>query len=157
MKKFISSAACTVDAIHRKVDLLGPLGNLALRLWVANVFFRSGMLKYGSWDSTMYLFENEYHVPLFTPNTAALMATGVELLFPILLVLGLGGRFAALVLFVFNIMAVISYPDLDASGIRDHQIWGVMLFVLVVQGPGKLSVDYFLRKKYCSAQPSRSA
>lgn len=154
MKKLFCSVACAVDVTYRKVDVLAPLGNLALRLWVAYVFFRSGMLKYGSWDSTMYLFENEYHVPLLSPNTAALTATGVELLFPVLLVLGLGGRFAALVLFVFNIMAVISYPDLEGAGIRDHQVWGIMLFVLIVQGPGKLSIDYLLRKKYCPSPAS---
>lgn len=148
MKKIIESTACAISAIYDKVDLLAPLGNFALRLWVANVFFRSGMLKFNSWDSTMYLFENEYQVPLLTPETAAMMGTGVELAFPVLLALGLGGRFAALVLFLFNIIAVISYPDLEAIGIRDHQIWGLMLFVLILQGPGKLSMDYFLRKKY---------
>lgn len=147
MRTTIHSVAVAIDALYRKIDLLAPLGNLTLRLWVANVFFKSGMLKLGNWDSTMYLFENEYHVPLLSPNIAALMGTGAELVFPTLLVLGLGGRFAAFALFVFNIVAVISYPDLEAAGIRDHQIWGVMLFVLVLQGPGKLSVDYFIGRK----------
>ena len=147
MKTKIQSAAHTIDTLYRKIDVLAPLGNLVLRLWVANVFFRSGMLKLGNWDSTMYLFENEYQVPLLPPNIAAVMGTGVELAFPVLLALGLGGRFAAFVLFVFNIMAVISYPDLEAAGIRDHQIWGLMLFVLLLQGPGKLSVDFFIGRK----------
>lgn len=147
MKMTIHSVAATVDALYRKIDLLAPLGNLALRLWVANVFFKSGMLKLSNWDSTMYLFENEYHVPILSPNLAALMGTGAELVLPVLLVLGLGGRFAAFALFVFNIIAVISYPDLEAAGIRDHQIWGVMLLVLMLQGPGKLSVDYFIGRK----------
>ncbi len=154
MKTKMHSIAEAIDALYRKIDMLSPLGNLALRLWVANVFFRSGMLKLGNWDSTMYLFENEYHVPLLSPNIAALMGTGAELVFPVLLVLGSGGRFAAFALFVFNIVAVMSYPDLEAAGIRDHQIWGVMLLVLMLQGPGKLSVDYFIGKKLLAKLPA---
>jgi len=154
MSTTVHSVAETIDALYRKIDLLAPLGNLALRLWVANVFFKSGMLKLGNWDSTMYLFENEYHVPLLSPNLAALMGTGAELVLPVLLVLGLGGRFAAFALFVFNIVAVMSYPDLEAAGIRDHQIWGVMLLVLMLQGPGKLSVDYFIRRKLLAKAPN---
>lgn len=154
MRITIHSVAAAIDALYGKIDLLAPLGNLALRLWVANVFFKSGMLKFGNWDSTMYLFENEYHVPLLSPNLAALMGTGAELVLPVLLVLGLGGRFAAFALFVFNIVAVMSYPDLEAAGIRDHQIWGVMLLVLMLQGPGKLSVDYFIRRKLLAKAPN---
>ncbi|MBI3774832.1 MAG: DoxX family protein [Gammaproteobacteria bacterium] len=148
MSTTVHSVATAIDALYRKIDLLAPLGNLALRLWVANVFFKSGMLKLGNWDSTMYLFENEYHVPILSPNLAALMGTGAELVLPVLLVLGLGGRFAAFALFMFNIVAVMSYPDLEAAGIRDHQIWGVMLLVLMLQGPGKLSGDYCLLRTY---------
>ena len=154
MSTTVHSVAETIDALYRKIDLLAPLGNLALRLWVANVFFKSGMLKLGNWDSTMYLFENEYHVPILSPNLAALMGTGAELVFPVLLVLGLGGRFAAFALFVFNIVAVMSYPDLEPAGIRDHQIWGVMLLVLMLQGPGKLSVDYFIGRKLLAKVPN---
>ena len=154
MSTTVHSVAETIDALYRKIDLLAPLGNLALRLWVANVFFKSGMLKLGNWDSTMYLFENEYHVPILSPNLAALMGTGAELVFPVLLVLGLGGRFAAFALFVFNIVAVMSYPDLEPAGIRDHQIWGVMLLVLMLQGPGKLSVDYFIGRKLLAKAPN---
>ena len=57
-------------------------------------------------------------------------------------------RFGAVILFIFNIMAVISYPDLNIPGLKDHQLWGFMLAVLVFYGPGKLSVDHFLVKKF---------
>ena len=62
-----------------------------------------------------------------------------------------GGRFAALVLFIFNIIAVISYPDLNPAGVQQHQVWGLMLLVLVCYGPGKLSIDHWLRRKYLGA------
>jgi putative oxidoreductase len=52
--------------------------------------------------------------------------------------LGLRGRFSAIVLFVFNIVAVVSYPSLMDAGIRDHQVWGLMLLVIALHGPGKL-------------------
>jgi putative oxidoreductase len=130
--------------VYDKLDWLAPLSQLAIRLWVATVFFKSGLTKIKTWDSTLFLFEYEYAVPFLSPELAAYIATATELLFPVLLILGLGGRFAALVLFVFNIMAVISYPDLNPVGIRDHQVWGIMLLVPLLQGPGKLSIDYWL-------------
>ena len=137
-----------ISRIYAKIDLAAPLANLAIRLWVANVFFKAGLTKIKSWDSTMYLFENEYDVPLLSPEFAAMMGTTIELVFPVLLALGLAGRFGAFVLFIFNIMAVISYPDLNAAGIRDHQVWGIMLLVPLLYGPGKLSIDHFIKTKF---------
>jgi putative oxidoreductase len=137
-----------MNPIYKKLDYLAPVSILALRLWVAWVFFKSGMLKMNSWDSTMYLFEYEYDVPFLPPEIAAYLGTTAELTLPVLLALGLAGRFGALALFVFNIIAVISYPDLNAAGLRDHQVWGLMLLVPMLHGPGKLSIDYLLTKKF---------
>jgi putative oxidoreductase len=136
-----------VTAVYAALDTLSPVSILALRLWVATVFFKSGWLKLMSWDTTLYLFENEYAVPLLPADIAAMFGTGIELIFPVLLALGLAGRFAAIALFLFNIMAVISYPDLNAAGVRDHQVWGLMLLVPMLMGPGKLSIDYVLQKR----------
>lgn len=129
---------------YRGLDWLAPLGDLLLRLYVANVFWKAGLVKIQSWSSTMYMFTEEYKVPLLPPEIAAYLGTGVELFFPVLLALGLAGRFAAFVLFVFNIIAVISYPTLNAAGIADHQLWGLLLALLVLRGPGKLSLDHLL-------------
>lgn len=134
---------------YEKLDWLSPLSILGLRLWVAWVFFKSGLTKINSWDSTMYLFEYEYAVPLLSPEIAAYMGTAAELTLPILLAFGLAGRFGAIALFIFNIAAVLSYPDLNAAGLRDHQVWGLMLLVPLLHGPGKLSIDYLLCKKLC--------
>jgi putative oxidoreductase len=147
-KSLVEKTMEVVSPIYQKLDYLAPLSILALRLWVAWVFFKSGMLKIGSWDSTMYLFENEYDVPIFSPEIAAYLGTAAELTLPVLLALGLAGRFGALALFLFNIMAVISYPDLNAAGLRDHQVWGLMLLVPLLHGPGKLSLDYLIAKKW---------
>lgn len=148
LSAIIENTGNMITRIYSKIDLAAPLANLAIRLWVANVFFKSGMLKLKSWDSTMYLFENEYDVPILPAEFAAMMGTAIELFFPVLLALGLAGRFGAFVLFAFNIMAVISYPDLNAAGIRDHQVWGIMLLVPLLYGPGKISIDHWINKKF---------
>ena len=133
-----------IQRLYRGLDRLTPVADLALRLYVATVFWKAGLVKIQSWSSTLYLFEYEYAVPLLPPTAAAYLGTGVELVFPVLLALGLAGRLAAAVLFVFNIMAVVSYPTLNAAGVADHQLWGLLLAVLVVRGPGVLSLDRLL-------------
>jgi putative oxidoreductase len=127
---------------------LVPVLDLMIRIWVAKAFFLSGLTKIQSWDSTLSLFENEYAVPFLPPEVAAYAGTFTELFFPVLLVLGLGTRFAAGVLFVFNIIAVISYPDLGEVGLKDHQYWGLLLLIPLLHGPGKISIDHFIRRRF---------
>ena len=127
---------------------LSPLVDLLFRLWIANIFWKAGMTKLANWDSTLYLFEYEYAVPFLPTELAALLGTGVEITMPVLLVLGLGTRFSALILFVFNVIAVVSYPTLNDIGIKDHQYWGLMLLVPIFHGAGTLSLDYLLRRRY---------
>lgn len=129
------------------LDFLAPLFDLALRLYVAWVFFRSGLVKIQSWEATLYLFENEYAVPLLPPEPAAWLAVFAELTFPAFLSLGLGARFFALALFVFNAVAVISYPGLGPAGLKDHLLWGALLLVTLFHGPGRLSLDQWLRSR----------
>ena len=132
---------------RRGLDKLSPVADLGVRLLVAGVFFQSGLTKIANWTSTVSLFENEYAVPLLPPEVAAFMGTGVELFFPVLLALGLGTRFAAFVLFVFNIVAAASYPDLGAVGLKDHQTWGLLLLVTLLHGPGALSLDRLIGRR----------
>jgi putative oxidoreductase len=128
-----------------------PLLLLAIRLYIARAFFLSGLTKIRDWETTVLLFTEEYKVPLLSPQLAALSGTFGELVFPVLLALGLGGRFAALSLFIVNIMAVISYPGLAEPALKEHFYWGALLAVLVVFGPGKLALDYFIAKKWWPA------
>ncbi|MGH8602998.1 MAG: DoxX family protein, partial [Gammaproteobacteria bacterium] len=74
-------------------------------MWVANVFFKSGLVKIQSWESTVALFTYEYSVPYLSPELAAYFGAFTELFFPVLLAIGLAGRLSAGVLFVFNIVA----------------------------------------------------
>lgn len=125
-----------------------PILDLVIRFWVGKVFFMSGLVKIQSWSTTLALFESEYQVPVLPPQLAAYLGTGAELILPVFIVLGLGGRIAAAALFVFNIIAVMSYPDLSEVGLKDHQYWGLMMLVTLFHGPGKLSIDHFLRRKF---------
>jgi len=143
--------AFALDSLYGRVlSAITPLIELALKLWVANVFFKSGLTKIQSFETTIMLFEYEYSVPLLSPTLAAYMGTAAELVLPVLLVIGLAGRYAALALFVFNIVAAISYPDISAMGLSQHYLWGMALLMLTLYGPGKWSMDHFICKK-CSA------
>jgi putative oxidoreductase len=128
------------------LNSLTPVVDLAVRLWVALVFFKSGLTKIQSWDTTILLFTNEYHVPLLSPQAAALLGTGAELALPVFLALGLGTRLAAAALFVFNIVAVISYPELEGAGLEQHYVWGILLAVTLAYGPGALSLDRLIAR-----------
>lgn len=130
------------------LNIIAPLFDLALRLYVAWVFFRSGLVKIQNWDATLYLFENEYAVPFLPPEIAAYLGTAAELTLPVFLALGLGTRFAALALFLFNAVAVLSYPELSPAGIKDHMLWGALMLVTLFHGPGKLSLDTWLCKRF---------
>jgi putative oxidoreductase len=132
--------------VVRVLEWLQPVFMLAVRLYVASVFFKSGLTKIASMDTTILLFTHEYQVPLLSPTLAAYLGTGAELVLPVLLALGLGGRLAAAALFVFNIVAVISYPDLNEVGVMQHQYWGVLLLMPLLYGPGKLSIDWIIRR-----------
>ncbi|WP_231512423.1 DoxX family membrane protein [Paucibacter sp. KBW04] len=126
---------------------LGAAQSLALllaRLFVAQVFFLSGLTKLRDWSVTLALFQDEYQVPLLPPELAAYLGTAGELALPVLLVLGLGGRFAALGLSVVNLMAVLSLAEIAPAALLGHQLWGVLLLLLGLFGAGRLSVDEFL-------------
>ncbi len=125
----------------RHADRAQWLFALALRLYLARVFFFSGLTKLRDWNITLALFTNEYHVPLLSPPVAAVLGTTAELALPVLLVLGLGARFAAAALFVFNAVAAASYPDLSDAGLKDHMLWGALILVAFFYGPGRASID----------------
>ena len=123
------------------LDSLRPAAALSARLYLAQVFFLAGLTKVRDWDITLLLFTEEYQVPLLSPEVAAVMGTAGELVLPVLLVLGLAGRFAALGLSVVNFVAVLSLSDIAPAALQQHITWGVLLAVLVLYGLGKWTVD----------------
>jgi putative oxidoreductase len=141
-----------VNAWTRPLERLAPLLAQATRLYVSWVFLKSGWLKVSDWQSTLFLFREEYRVPLLPPTVAAVLGAGGEILFPLLLIVGLCGRLSALGLQAVNVLAVVSYAHVLLSegfeaAIRQHHLWGFMLLMLIVYGPGPWSLDRWLEKR----------
>ncbi|MGZ8257538.1 MAG: DoxX family protein [Gallionella sp.] len=135
-------------AAARSPEVFAPLFELALRLMLASVFFKSGLTKIKNWDSTLYLFSDVYQVPLLNSELAAYLATSAELALPVLLVVGLFTRFAAAGLFILNAVAVLSYySELSEAGIHQHIYWAWLLAVLLVFSAGRWTLDALLRDK----------
>lgn len=123
---------------------------IMLRCYIAWQFLKSGIVKVENWSGTLDLFRNEYHVPLISPDLAAYIGTGGELVFPTLLVIGLFTRPAAIGLFFVNAIAIISYPQLweyeCPAAINDHFYWSILLLVVATFGAGRFSVDSICKK-----------
>ena len=146
----VSLRALAVPAarLTHLLEALQPLALLAARWYVAKVFFLSGLTKLRDWDITLALFMDEYHVPLLPPEVAAAMGTGAELALPVLLVLGLGTRFAALGLFFVNAVAAISLPEITDAALQQHLFWGSLLVGLLLWGPGRWSLDQWIVRRW---------
>jgi putative oxidoreductase len=115
---------------------------LAVRLWIAKIFFNAGLTKIASWDSTVALFTDEYALPILPPELAAYMGTAAELSLPILLVFGLLTPLAAVGLFIMTlVIELLVYP-----GTTEHYYWMLLLGILITHGAGKISVDRWLCK-----------
>lgn len=155
MTTFASRIADAYRHITLILGGLGPVVLLLFRVWVALAFWRAGVVKIEDPMGTAYLFNNEYHVPLLSGDAAAFLGTWIELITPWFLLFGLGGRLTAAFLFVYNLMAVLSYPDLWPHGFwtglvgsdfNDHKVWGMMLLALVAWGPGMFSLDRVIER-----------
>ena len=133
--------------VARKVSLLEPIALLSARFYVGWAFFSSGLTKLRDWDSTLFLFEEEYMVPVLPFELAAYLGTAAEIILPLLLMLGLSTRFAALGLFFVNIVAVISLEDIAAAAYAEHVLWGVLLAQVVIFSGGRLALDKFIQSR----------
>ncbi len=112
-----------------------------LRFFLALPFFNAGMARFQNWDSQAFLFEYEHPLPLLSPGMAASVTAAAEIVLPILLVLGLLGRFAALGLAVMA--ATIYFLIGGAYAIEAEQFpWMLAGLLLFVTGPGRLSLDH---------------
>ena len=121
---------------------------LALRLFPAAVFWQSGRTKVEGFalkQSTFFLFEHEYALPLIDFRLAAYLATVAEHVLPVLLVLGLATRFSALGLLVMT--AVIQFLVYPGAWIT-HGLWAACLIALIAKGPGALSLDRVIARRY---------
>jgi putative oxidoreductase len=124
---------------------------LPLRAAIAVIFWNSAMTKLANWDTAVTLFAEEYRLPLLPPELAAYMAVSVELVTPVLLVLGLFTRGAALVLLGMTfVIEVFVYPQAWPT----HLQWAAMLLVLLCRGAGTCSIDALAARRLRLAVPA---
>lgn len=158
-KQFLSRVCSYHSQLQHYLGLLAPIIDLIGRIYVARVFILSGWSKITDWDSTLFLFMNEYHVPLLPAGLAAPLATFAELGFGVMLVFGVFTQAAASGLFLVNIVAVISYySELSSSpaAIMDHFEWGIILGGLMVSSIHPWSFDQLINSK-CNASSGDNA
>jgi putative oxidoreductase len=111
---------------------------LVARTATFTVFIRSGTQKLADWNSTLQLFQNEYHVPVLPPELAAYLAAGVELSGSVLVLLGLATRLSVVALLcLIAVIQIFVYP----SAWPDHIQWLAFMFILLARGPGEFSLD----------------
>lgn len=115
---------------------------LVMRLWMANIFWKSGTVKYDDYETALMLFENEYAVPLIPFEWATFLATATELTAPILLLIGFATRLAAIPMLIMTLVIQFTYLDLEL-----HYFWMMLLATLICYGPGKFSLDFFISRK----------
>ena len=118
--------------------------SVVARVAVAGVFWRSGQTKidgFGISDTALYLFREEYKLPLIPPDVAAYLATAAELTLPVLLVIGFASRLSALALLTMTaIIQIFVYP----SGWPEHILWATALLIVIARGPGAISLDHLI-------------
>jgi len=121
---------------------------LIIRLGIADVFWRSGQAKVSGWhvtQTTVQLFRDEYKIPLLPPEVAANLASIQEHLFSLLLVIGLASRLSALGLLCMTaVIEIFVYPE----NWPDHLLWAGALLYVLARGPGELSLDALIRRKF---------
>ena len=141
MKTCIHKMICRTSCV---MSAFTPLVNLIARLYMANIFFKSGLVKLDNWNSTLYLFQHEYKVPLLSYGLAAFLATVVELFGSVALALGFGTRLAALALFVMTLVINYTYQEMP-----ENYYWMVIFAMLMAQGGRRISIDYLMKLKFC--------
>jgi NADH dehydrogenase FAD-containing subunit/uncharacterized membrane protein YphA (DoxX/SURF4 family) len=126
----------TFDYVGR---IFGPLLDLYIRLWLAQIFLVSGLLKVANWENALSLARYEYPVPWMDPVTAAYTGVAIELFAPVLLALGLATRAAAAAMLALVLVIQFNYQALDI-----HLLWAALLGWYVVRGAGVVSLDRML-------------
>ena len=143
----VGIAALPLRAIALLERVPVAIPQLLFRFGIGLVFWRSAQSKLTSWDTTLLLFREEYKVPVLPPELAAYLATAVELTAPILLALGLATRLgAAATLGMTLVIQLFVYPE----SYPDHLLWAGPLLYLVLRGPGVLSIDHLIRKRFAA-------
>jgi putative oxidoreductase len=150
-----ASASGLVGMVQRLLAALNriPYWFIALcaRVFPAAVFWQSGQTKIAGFHlkpSAVALFQNEYQLPVIDPTAAAYLSAVGEHVLPVLLVLGLATRFAALgLLFMTAVIEIFVYPWAWPT----HGVWATCFVLLIARGPGEVSLDALIARRFKAA------
>jgi putative oxidoreductase len=148
-----SESGVVTSIVRRSIDAMECIPYsvvaLAARVFPAGVFWFSGQTKVKGWrvtDSAIALFREEYQLPLIDPTVAAHLAAFAEHFFPVLLVVGLATRYAALALLTMTaVIEIFVFPDAWPT----HGVWAACFLILIARGPGVVSLDHLIARR-CS-------
>ena len=147
MKAFMQKIDALIEPLRRLADFIAaPLYDLTARLYVSYAFFNSGWGRFqnyldGDWSSQLFLFKLEHPVPGVPAEVAAPLTTAMELVLPVLVTLGLFGRFGAAGMLVMTAIIEFTYTHNT-----HHILWFFLAGSIFIKGPGAISVDNLLRR-----------
>ena len=134
------------------LDKIRPVVNFIVRLYLANIFLFLGLEKIQNWDATLFLFQNEYQIPLVHHSIATVLAIIIQIVCPIMLVLGYGARFAALVLFITTLLSSLFYQQYV-----EYYYLMLILALLMCYGPDKFSLGHYMSNKVKSKKDKKAS
>ena len=146
---FIKSAALILSPFLWLLNMLIPVGDLIARVWVAQIFLRDGWFKLENWHNTVQLFNQHFFL---SPAFSAGITLAAEIILPILLILGLGGRIIIFLFLIFSLMTMYSYnfiwtPE-GSVNLNQQMAWAMLLMLLMLHGSGRISVDHWLHRRH---------
>lgn len=151
MTKATDFAELLLHIVH---DYLSHIFLLATRLYIGWIFFKSGYLSFSPWDNTIFLYEYEYmpnitanlgyDISFIPVNVMAIGGVTAELVFSVLLFVGLFTRFAALGLLMVTVVIQLTYPQFGGT----HYAWMFILGLLIARGGGALTLDNVLGPRF---------
>ena len=134
------------DVLRIAETTLAPLLDLVIRLWLAQIFWASGLVKLMNWQTALTLAEHEYPVSWLNPVAAAYTGATIELICPVLLALGLATRLAAIPMLILSLVIYFEYLPLN-----QHIAWAILFGWYVIMGAGPLSLDRLISRGLADA------
>jgi len=145
---------CIARGLHTLDQSGAWVGMLGIRLLLAYEFWESGIekLRGENWFADI---QSNFPFPfsMVSVEISWFLSTWIELIAPVMLVLGLGTRFWAFSLLILDIVAWYAVHAGNGYNVCDNGfklplMYLAMLTPLVLSGPGKLSVDHWIRTRF---------
>lgn len=121
------------------LDLIRPAVNLAVRFYISYLVLMLAFIKIQDWNAVLFMFENEYQVPFMPASVAAVITVALQIVCPIMIILGYRARIGALILFLMAFISNYFYQPFV-----ENEYWMLILAMLMSYGSDKWSLDCYL-------------